>query len=325
MAPPRVLVFVPLALLVLSGCVESGAQQAPGAEGPGSDIAGPGELRDDAAGLVAIVLDEAELPLEGAVVGFLELGLQAATDASGSARFTNLAPGTYTVSAAALGYQSGARRVALEAGAEASAVFQLVAIPIDVPYHEINGPFDGFFTCKMGLPTQSAACGSVLLVSFRTDDILWANDKAFQWYNMTSDNYRTVVGELTWQQGTFATSTLLRTSFSHERFGSHWFCAAEGHAPLQFRFEKAGRDEAPVCDTGNQGGQRDPVEPTNEKPLVTGFRVPFGRGPSTSNPAGYAPPEDMPMYLAFQQRVTSYVSIFYGENPIDTWQARPDT
>jgi hypothetical protein len=314
----RLVALLALAL-VLSGCAaSSGASPASNSRGGGSsEVVAAGESIPDAAAISGLVLDDSQLPVAGAIVGILQLSLQAQTDANGAYRFTNIAPGAYTLVAAALGFDSASKRIILEPNAEVSQVFTLVAIRIEVPYHEINGPYDGFFTCKLGLPTQSAACGSILLISFRTDDILWAGDRAFQWYNMTSDNYRTVIGELVWTQGTAATSTLLRTSFSHERFGSHWFCAAEGASPLQFRFEKQSRSEAPVCDTGNQGGQREPVEPEFGKQLVTGFRVPFGR-------VGTNVPHDAPAYLAFQQRVTSYVSIFYGETPIDTWHARPD-
>ena len=310
--------------LVLSGCAGTSATTNTDPQQPGSDVVAQGEQLPDAASLSGLVLDESQLPIPNAIVGILELALQASTDAGGAFRFTNLAPGSYVVSAAALGFNSASKRLTLEPNAELNQVFTLTIIPIDVPYHEINGPYDGYFTCKLGTPSQSAACGSVLLISFRVDDLLYSGDRAFQWYNMTSDNYRTVIGELEWTQGTAATSTKLRTSFSHERFGSHWFCAAEGVGPLQFRFEKQTRDETPVCDTGNQGGQEEPVEPEFGKPLVTGFRVPFGYGPSASNPTAYSPPQDSPVFVAFQQRVTSYVSIFYGETPPDTWHARPD-
>lgn len=312
------------ATLVVSGCAGTTATTSGDPNLPGSDIVAEGERIPDAATLTGLVLDESQLPIPMAIVGILELGLQAATDEGGAYRFTNLAPGAYVVSAAALGYNSASKRITLEANAEFNQVFTLTIIPIDVPYHEINGPYDGFFTCKLGTTSQSAACGSVLAVSFRVDDLLYSGDRAFQWYNMTSDNYRTVIGELEWTQGTAATSTKLRTSFSHERFGSHWFCAAEGVGPLQFRFEKQTRDETPVCDTGNQGSTDEPVEPEFGKGLVTGFRVPFGYLPNQNTATTYMPPQDSPVFLAFQQRVTSYVSIFYAETPPDTWHARPD-
>src|SRR5688572_16837397 len=136
--------------VTLSGCAGTTATSNDLGQGPGSDVVAAGEALPDAATLSGLVLDDSQLPVPAAIVGILELQLQAATDASGAFRFTNLAPGAYTLSAAALGFTSASKRVTLEPNADVTQLFTLTAIPIDVPYHEINGPYDGFFTCKLG-------------------------------------------------------------------------------------------------------------------------------------------------------------------------------
>jgi hypothetical protein len=305
-----------LAFVALAGCMAAEPQTVTASEEPASIVAGAVDL-EDAATLRGLVLDEQDLPLRGAQVGIPELSLLATTDEGGAFLFTNLPPGSFVVAAARLGYESASRRVDLVANEETTATFRLVGIVVEVAYSELHGPFFGFFTCKMGTPAQSTACGSVLLtndVSFRTDDLLWKDDKAFQWFNLSAPNWRSFIGELEWTQGTFATAPKLRTSFSHERFGSHWFCASEGPSPRAFRFERDEVGEKPTCTGGNQGSINSMPEPNATKPLVIGFRVPFG-GTSADNP---------PVYLAFQQKVTSYMTIFYGDKAKDTYSARPD-
>lgn len=310
--------FLAALTLLLAGCVEEGtASNLDGAQRPGSDVESPGDVREDAATLAGSVLDDQQQPLPGTLVGILEYNLTATTDEAGKFRFGNLAPGTVTVSAAKLGYDSGVKRVTLEALGESGALFILSPIPTSDPFHE-TFPYEGFFTCKMGLPTQSTACGSVLVIGFRTDDLLWAGDKAFQFWNLSRPDYVTIIGELTWHPATLASSTKLRSSFDHERFGSHWFCGHEGKAPIHYRYERAldlGSKDTGDCQGNSFSANAAPQQPIFGKALVTGFRVPFG---------GTSPPDDPPVYIAFQQRVQSYMSVFYDEPAPEGWQARPD-
>lgn len=311
--------------VVLSGCAGTTSSTNSDPIRPDSDVVAAGDQLPDAATLSGLVLDDSQLPIPLAIVGILELNLQASTDEAGAYRFTNLAPAAYTVSVAALGYETVSKRVTLTANDEASQVFILAPLPVDVPYHEVNGPFDGFFSCKLGLPFQSTACGSILLgVAVRTDDILWANDRAFQWWNLTSPSWVTILGELQWTQATFATTTKLRSSFDHERFGSHWFCGQEGHGPLYYRYDRENETDA-ACRGNTFSASAEPHTPVFGKPLVTGFRVPFGcPSQSCGGTPGNPGPDDPPVYLAFQQRVTSYMSVFYVEPAPDQWHAQTD-
>lgn len=305
------------ALILLAGC--AGPDTSPASLPPEerSDVESPGDLRQDAATLSGTVFNDQQEPVGGALVGILEYDLTATSDEAGGFRFRNLAPGPVTVTAARLGFESAAKRITLEPLKEASVVFLLAPIPTSDPFHE-TFPYDGYFTCKMGLPTQSAACGSILAIGFRTDDLLWANDRAFQWWNLSRPDYVTIIGELTWNPGTAATSTKLRSSFDHERFGSHWFCGQEGPKPIYYRYERdldLGTKDTGDCQGNSSQVTVDPRQPIFGKPLVTGFRVPFG---------GTSPPDNPPVYLAFQQRVTSYMSVFYDETAPDKWKAAPD-
>ncbi|HLE46963.1 MAG TPA: hypothetical protein VI818_01600, partial [Candidatus Thermoplasmatota archaeon] len=149
-------------------------------------------------------------------------------------------------------------------------------------------------------------------------DILWGGDRAFQFWNLSRPGYVTIVGELTWTPGTAASSTKLRSSFDHERFGSNWFCGHEGKNPIVYRYERAldlGKKDPGECLGNSSQVTTDPRQPVFGKQLVTGFRVPFG---------GTSPPDDPPLYIAFQQRVTSYMSAFYDETAPDNWRATPD-
>lgn len=117
----------------LSGCVGSGgATQS--ATGPSSVVEAGTSDQSTATITGTVTTDELE-PIAGAQVGILELQLAAVTDAAGAFTITGISPGTYSVFAQALGFQSEGQKVTLTAGETRTMNLQLEPLPSDEPYH----------------------------------------------------------------------------------------------------------------------------------------------------------------------------------------------
>jgi hypothetical protein len=295
-------VLFALTALILSGC--SGGK-------PTATTTAPADVFLDGSGTGVIevtVVDDAHNPLGAAQVAVREITLSAATDVEGKARFRNIPAGEYTVIASAIGFEQRARRVTVVDDDVVRVQLILPSVAIEVAYHDTIGPFNGYFECRMGTLTSTGQCGFVCVVvacvnpvgTTGADDILYPNDASVMQYNLTSERYRTIVGDMRWNQGSAATSTALRFAFSHdEREPNHWWCSAEGPSPLSWRYEREGGS---TC--ANVGGGTDAQpEPTMDLGLRTYANVPFGRLPTGGDVA----------YVAYQQRFEMVTTIFYGD------------
>lgn len=310
-----------LASLVLSGCVGGSDSSEQGeVNEPGSSVARPGELSENAGTIQGTILDEVGLPIVGARVGILELELEAKTDESGGFEFTNLDPGPVPLYVSRLGYEPAVQTVIVKAGEAVDVEIVLIQVEIFDPYSKVIGPVDGFFECRAGatfvVSTFSGRCGFVCapFAGCTPSDVLttlWPNDKNGIDFSLDSDHWSAVVGEMTWTAGSFATSQELSTTFSYEgRSGTHWFCGADGTNPLKFVYINAESDD---CDTGDQQlPDEQPQQANTNLTLTMWGGVPFG-SVSVDNP--------QPLNLAFQQEFTLIATVFYGQPVPDGYTA----
>lgn len=289
--------------LLLSACVGQGPEVS-AAGGPGGFDEAP---VPDAATIEGLVVDDSVNPIPGAVAQLAETGQEAVSGADGRFVIRNVAPGAYRVFVAALGYESAARAVTVGASETVPLTFTLSQLASTAAYHEVFGPYAGYFECRLGTPTQTGECGWVSVLEHPT--FLYPNDRSIFRFNMTSEAWATFQGEMQWKQGTFATSQAMRFAFSHEkRDGTHRWCSGEGGSPLYWRLDEDGAFDK--CDeVGSNGAAPEPAMKHN--PLRAYANVPFG---STSQP----------VYLALQQKFEAMVSAFYGEAAPEGYTAFPD-
>lgn len=153
----RFLLSLALGCLVLSGC--SGAAEP--AKAPTSAPAAPATVTADTGGVEGLVVDDEAAPVSGAEVAQTQANLVTSTDAAGKFSFSDLAPGTYSLVAQRLGYESMARKVEVKAGEITEVTATLVPLAIVEPYTEtliFNGyirfgnAFLDIVTSLFGLP-----------------------------------------------------------------------------------------------------------------------------------------------------------------------------
>lgn len=150
-----------LALLV-SGCIQGQASEAPTTAGgqAAPDAAEPAGFDENTGAIEGLVTDDQLQPLPGAQVGIIGTPDRVTvTDVAGRFSLSNLDPGKYQLSANALGYESAARLVEVQAGTLTTVNFALPALPIQEPYHEIF-IWSGMIECAVAVirTTLSAGC-----------------------------------------------------------------------------------------------------------------------------------------------------------------------
>ena len=122
--------FLILASLLFAGCA---AEAEPAATSTSPTAAPP--TADAVTGSISgTVVDDEQQPLAGATasIGVME----ATTDATGAFTMNGVEPGEYSLFISILGYEQGAKKVAVVAGEVTSAQFVLRAISIVDAYHE---------------------------------------------------------------------------------------------------------------------------------------------------------------------------------------------
>ncbi|MBI2078188.1 MAG: carboxypeptidase regulatory-like domain-containing protein [Euryarchaeota archaeon] len=79
-------------------------------------MAAPASAADDVGSLRGLVTDDEQRPIAGVEVTLAEIKATTTTDAAGRFTFNDLAPATYSVFFARLGYDALARKVEVKAG-----------------------------------------------------------------------------------------------------------------------------------------------------------------------------------------------------------------
>jgi hypothetical protein len=171
-----------LITIVFAGCIVGEAETK---DAPVDDsVAAPPTFGDDSGAIHGMITNEEGQPMPGASVGIVDAA-ELATQSSGNGEYTlsELAPGTYNLAVAALGFETQARRVTVVVGEVTEADFVLQQIAIDVAYHEIRTEA-GYVLCTVraypGVPTTGAgglprwvtgvaACGETEVPGFPKD------------------------------------------------------------------------------------------------------------------------------------------------------------
>ena len=323
----KVSIVALLAVLIasLSGCTQGGAAPVSGeTEVP---AAPPAKFDENSGGIEGTVFDEEGAPVPNVQVAVQSASaepLSAATDVTGRFSFSNLAPGTHQVFASALGYESAAKAVQVVAGESSPAQFVLIKITVIESYYETI-PFKGFFDCTWVIPLSSGPCGYVGTTNGTTGnpmEPLWVNSKR-KWNYPVGPGVMSVLHDLTWTPGSFATGTKMAMTLSHGpledgtlRPGGHWFCNAAGTNPASLHWEREDLEDDGECLTGGQGSVDTPATIDPEGMMLQSF-VSTGAG---ANPAG----GDLPIGAAYQQPFELYVSVFYGTVAPDGFSALVD-
>lgn len=257
-----------------------------------------GDFAPDAGRIEGLVTDTALMPIPGATIGIVEAEITVLSDDAGFFAITNVPPGRYEVNAFALGYQGGARRVDVEAGATATVQFQLELLAVKEPYLEVIGPFDGYFTLFVGTAI------------FR-GGYAFPDDKVQYDFGM-SEGTTTFIGEMRWTQATFASTSKMRMSFSYaNRTNAHWFCSNQGPPIVQWVYNMNGG-----CVENGQPSPyglpaSEPQQPSPDIKLRTYAIPPAGEGLQ-------------PVNIALQQKWTGIISLFHDLSPPQGYTAFPD-
>ncbi len=314
-APGVVLILV--LSTILAGCSGGGSTVDP------NDVTQP-TFTDETGAVAGRVLSDEGLPLGNAQVALNgDVSAETSTDEDGAFAFADVAPGKYVLFVVRLGYEAASQSVSVTAGEQTTVELTLTAIAVSEPYSDTFGPFSGYFECKQSfrIPAVSSwtgNCGSVCTVTCVWAPPIGDNEVNRFEFEMTSDDYRTVVGDMRWTQTTYGTSTELRMSFSHdERSSSHWFCSGEGPSPIQWRFERPDAETDAECFGASRGSSDDPAEPSTEELLIVYGGVPFSRF-GTDTPTGE------PTFITLQQRYEMGITIFYGEVGPADWSSFTD-
>lgn len=291
--------FAVAVVVLVSGCVGSGDAATPAG---GADsvprVAEPGTARID-----VLVTDDAFAPLEGVAVVVSETQQSVATAADGRVAIVGLAPGSYTLFAQRLGFESGAKRVDLEADAVASVHFQLQPLALVDAYH-LTLVLRGYMACGGGLVivaftfcgtyTQPTPVGNVTLPP------LDPNHRVFFDQDGTPQ-HKSIVAELVWTPGAALAATAMQLQL--------W----QNHRCY------------PVCDPEyDYGGAegRSPVVLLSDGPFK-GLK----EGPATITHTVWTPfstPDPPYVVLTVQQTFMLYSTHFFGLDAPEDFAARPD-
>lgn len=305
----RLQVLVPLVALLaapLAGCVG----------GDGLENAGPGDsaqFDEESGAIQGIITDTEARPVAGVTVALIGAeDVQATTDDSGSFTLSNVAPGTYTLAAQKLGYESVAKSVTVNAGETAQLQLTMEAIALEEAYMETWAD-KGYFECSWSIVIARGPC------FFPGPQVLTDNNKR-EFNYMVDEGVMTVVVEMTWEQTTATTGEAMSLFLSYtDRTTSHWYCQGESASPVVMKWERDEPDEEEgECLTG---GEQTPSDEPQGIPLEgqeLTARANGGASDTLPNPGGFG------IGVAFQQSFEIYFSNFYWEKAPADYTGVPD-
>ncbi|MBI2077350.1 MAG: carboxypeptidase regulatory-like domain-containing protein [Euryarchaeota archaeon] len=266
-----------LTTMTWAGCVD----EATGKSGPSVGAPPPD---DDTGQIVGTVTDDSIVPLAGVAVGVLQgptTGAEATTNDAGAYVLTGLLPGSYVIVAQRLGYEAASRSVAIEAGQRTEVSFTLKPVPVagEALQQTLRG--EGYF-----------ACGAYIFGVLTWGNLhacVWDDHKPRYNFNVAKTSLRGIQLEIEWKQATALTSKKL---FSYLQYKP--LCDPLCSFEAQFAAQKGTnpiRHYAPM-EKNLKALKEDPA------PLS-----------SMTFPAG----DGAELVVVFQQRMTHWVTIFWGE------------
>ncbi len=274
--------------VALSGCVgDQAGDPADAASGPG-DVAG-----DDTGTIVGVVVDDSLTPVAGVQVALLdEEGVSAVTDDVGNFKFTGLAPGSYSLAVQKLGFDSAVKKVSVQAGQTADVQFTLQQVRVLTEAYTELLIGDGYFACGAYIP---------LVVTWgNLHACVWDEHKPRFFFEADKAHFMGILQEVVWEQNTALTAKKLLTSIQYKPVCDP-FCSNEESWAGQ-------NSESPA--RAYIDDMEDFAEDVEEDPLpLASMTFPGGDPPSTSPPSAGSGP-----VIVFQQRMTHYITLFYGEH-----------
>lgn len=294
----------------LAGCVGGG-----GPADAADDPTGPVDFSEDTGAIQGVVLDTEQVPLADAHVGLPDLDRTAATDENGAFSFSNVPPGTHTLFAQRLGYESVGQRVNVVAGDVIDVQITLSVIPVEEPY-QIEIIQDGLFGCGVRVdPVIGVAVCGVLS--------LYLNLTQYDQFLLTwelpepTDPWETGVFETEWESNQILGRGLrvyweVLGCSNDEDFR---FDRTEGVNPIIAR-----SDAEDIEDIIENGQEDDPS--CNDAPENCHEEACFlqSRTFAAANTTG----QDVDVGFTFQQRYRQYLSAFYYEAAPEDYSAIPD-
>ena len=240
MVAARLASILVLTTLLLAGCSGKANDTLP----PPSSSAPIGEVRCDGdlcssneTGLEGTVTNDEALPIVGADVALLELELSLLTDESGRYAFRETPPGTYTLIASKLGYETIAKKVEILEGTVTTQMLQLVPMATEEPYHE-TFPFRGRVACGVG---GVSPCAVFLFFSLVGQPDPSGNAQGINW-TYDEDAYPdTVIVEVIWTPTATATGQALNYGMFTSLDGIDRSYIADGNkgSPIYVRASEA--------------------------------------------------------------------------------------
>lgn len=298
--------------MLLAGCVAAAPAAPAGVSSGPAAASGPATFDETTGAIEGTVFDAESQPIEGAIVGVIQLGTQVSTDIAGHFSFSNLLPGAYQVAGQKLGYSAAAKQVQVVAGEIAPISLVLEKLEIKQAYHTTFN-VKGYFECSWTFVITTGPCFYPVTgtnTSYVPVDP-WTNNKR-QFDYSVGPGVMTMLNEMTWSQTTAATGDQMSVFMSYQgRSGNHWYCRAEHANPVTLRWdrdpESRDNDDAGSCSIGT-GAQLPDAEPQT---IPIEGQTLTSRG--NTGPGTYTPT----IGFALQQSFDLYVSAFY-------WEPAPD-
>jgi hypothetical protein len=283
------LVGLVILAMALSGCSKGSAKTTD--DPSGTNVIQATDAPLGSGSIEGVVTDDTLLPIQGAMVGILEVEGVAVTGADGAFAFRGLAPGAYVVQVNRLGFDAVSTKV--DVVAEEVAPVQVILTPI-----VIQDTFVDVIQINLYM-----GCGGGLLVTSFTGGCAWTSTNVAGDHNVTGE-VLSVVGELIWQQTAVLSSQEMTLTVGHNETRDaagftgfdHAYGSATGPSPVR------------VMEHAKFKG----ITGSTEDGLFMRFRV------WTPGNAGGLP------LLVLEQPLTVWSSMFYGEPATEDYSALPD-
>jgi hypothetical protein len=293
--------FIALCLLTIAFAGCAGSAKDTGAT-PSTSAAVP-IVDEDSGSIHGFVLDDQVLPLRGADVAIVALELSTMTDEDGEFTLNDVPPGTHSLFASKLGYESRGEKVDVVAGEVRELQVVLVPMAIAEPHHE-SIPFAGEFQCS--------------LAAF---DVTWmdcgAETKSY-FYFEKPEGVDHLVAELHWTSASAGTGqnldfNLVKGTKIADTNEYQWYANVFGPSPLRIGIDVGEQFENP--DSPSPVGAKDQDQVVDDEDTHLGFNI-------------YASPtyaQDVALVgLTLQQKFNGYVTLFYDEDVPEGFSAFPD-
>ncbi len=293
--PRRRMAAFLVVLVFAAGCTAASPNAAPPT--PTASVAPPATFTDDTAGVQGTVLDDGLHPIGGAEVSLAQVSHTVLSDRDGTFSFSNVPPGTVTVTVTKPSYEPAVKTVSAPAGEITQLQFVLQSVAGEEPWHET-------------VEVAGYVCFQVWALTMLSFSFLCPGEgRVFIPFD-AHGNLSTIIAEMVWQKTSGVTSDEFQLAIwqggSRSGVLDCEFCYGSkiGPSPLELRIDE-GEGEAFVGVNGD--GASAPVTLDN----YVSTRA------SNNTPGG--------INVAFQQRVTIYDSMFYFEAAPSGFSALPDS